>query len=320
MRKFLILMLVFYSGLNIYAFDLYGHRGARGLAPENTLPSYKTALDHHVDFVDLDIAMTRDQVLIVQHDLTINPDITQDKHGNWVQNKSAIKNLSLQEIRQYDVGHINKNTVYGKIFPHQRAYPGTSIPTLQEVIEYVKKRNPYTGFQIEIKTDPTLPELSPSPELIAKALVNLIQKENIGRRTQIQAYDWRCLLAIQKIDRTLATAYLTDTVQEKLMQDPNPKIAGQWTAGKLLKDYQNSIPKMIKALGGRYWDPEDLEVTPENLKEAHELGLKVVAWSWAEKSGEINLNRIKKLIAMGIDGIITDRPDLVKTCKFSVLP
>lgn len=315
MKKFIILMGVFCALSNLYAFDLYGHRGARGLAPENTLPAYKTALDHQVDFVDMDIAMTRDQVLIVQHDLMINPDITQDKKGNWVQNKRIIKDLLLKKIQQYDVGHINRNTAYGRIFPQQLAYPGTSIPTLQEVIQYVKKRNPRTGFQIEIKTDPTLPNLSPRPEWIAKKLVKLIHEEDIGSRTQIQAYDWRCLFAIQKLDPTLATAFLTDTVQEKLMLDPNPKIAGQWTGGKLLKDYQNSIPKMIKALGGRYWDPEDLEVTPEKLHEAHELGLKVVAWSWAEKSGEINLSRIKKLIAMGIDGIITDRPDLVKLLK-----
>ena len=73
---------------------------------------------------------------------------------------------------------------------------------------------------------------------------------------------------------------------------------------------------MVKALGGRYWDPEDVEITAAQLAEAHHLGLKVVTWSWAEQQRcDVDVELTKKLIAMGVDGIITDRPDIIKLLK-----
>lgn len=299
--------------LSAYGFDLYGHRGARGLSPENTLPAYQTALKNHVDYVDMDVTMTKDHVLVVQHDLTLNPDITRDAKGKWIQKRRIlIKNLTLKQLQQYDVGRIKPGTQYAKIFSSQQSVDGAYIPTLKEVIAYVKKAaGNHVGFQIEIKTDPNHPELTYSPQDLAEALAKIISEEKIINRTQVQAFDWRCLLALQKINPKIATAYLTYADEEKLLQNENPNIAGLWTAGKLLKNYHNSIPEMIKALGGKYWDPQDTEVTQDLVNKAHELGLKVIVWSWPEQSGKVvDDPLVKKLISMGVDGIITDRPDL----------
>lgn len=237
--------------LNAYGLDLYGHRGARGLAPENTLPAYQKVLELGVNYIDMDVMMTRDKVIVVQHDLALNPDITRDAKGHWISNKSIfVKNLTLKQLQAYDVGRIKPHTRYANLFAQQRAFNGTHIPTLKQVIDYAKsvKGDPI-GFQIEIKTDPAHPDWTHTPEELAKAIVNLITEEGIINRTQIQAYDWRCLLAIQKLNSQIATAYLTDQDQEKLMRDPDPKRSGLWTAGKLLKDYHDSIPEMVKALG-----------------------------------------------------------------------
>ena len=318
MKQLICITLLFLHCLNAYSFDLYGHRGARGLAPENTLPGYQKALALGVDYIDMDVMMTQDHVLVVQHDLTLNPNLTRDAKGQWIpNNKKVVKELTLKELQTYDVGRIKSKTQYAHYFPEQRPVDGTHIPTLKEVIDYAKSiKGDRVGFQIEIKNDPNLPDVTHTPEELARALVKLLVAEKIVDRTQVQAYDWRCLLAIQKLNPRIATAYLTDEDQEKLMHDKDPQKAGLWTAGRLLKDYHDSIPQMIKALGGKYWDPQDATLTPERVREAHRLGLKVVAWSWTEKAGkDVDVGLVKKLIAMGVDGIITDRPDLVANLK-----
>lgn len=298
----------------LYAIEIYGHRGARGLAPENTISAYKTALKWGVDYIDMDVVMTKDKVVVVQHDLTLNPMITRHKNGKWITQKKIIKNMLFSELQNYDVGRIKPHTPYAKLFASQIPVDKERIPSLQSVIRYAKKiRGSNIGFQIEIKTDPDHPELSSKPQEIAAAVAKIIKEENIEAHTQVQAFDWACLLAIQKINPNIVTAYITDENTQKLMHDPHPKIANKWTGGFLLKNYYHSIPYMIKKLGGQFWDPEDTAITAKQVIEAHRLGLKVIVWSNPEKKGkEVDLKRIAQLKQMQVDGIITDRPDIVK--------
>jgi len=304
--------------VNAYSLIICGHRGARGLAPENTLPAYQAAIKQGVDYVDLDVAMTKDGVLVVQHDLTLNPDLTRDAKGHWIKNNNVIvKNLTLKQLQTYDVGRINPTTHYATLFPSQKSVNNTRIPTLQQVIHYVKKiAGNHVGFQIEIKTDPTRPDQSVSPEKMAVALEKIMIQEQIVHRTKVQAYDWRCLFLLQKMNPNIITAYITDLDQEKIMRNPDPSIAGLWTGGALLKNYHNSLPKMIKALGGTFWDAQDMELTKKQVLQAHRLGLKVATWSWPERTGkEVDVPLIKKLIAMHVDEVITDRPDIIMRLK-----
>ena len=217
-------------------------------------------------------------------------------------------------MQQYDVGRINPKSYYAKLFPTQKPIDHTQIPTLKDVIRYVKQHAKSTiGFQIEIKTDPTQPKLSVTNQKIAAALEKILNEEGIIERAKIQAYDWESLLILQTLNPKIATAYLTDFESENAMKDPNPKIAGRWTGGYLLKNYHNSIPEMIKKLGGTYWDVEDTRLTKQQLLEAHQQGLKVSVWPWPEKSGkEVDIDLVQKLKAMGVDFIVTDRPDVIK--------
>ncbi len=296
------------------ATTVYGHRGARGLAPENTLPAFKEALKQHVDVIDMDIVMTQDGTLVVYHDLTLNPNITRNAKGHWVRNQAIVKELTYQQLQTYDVGRIRPQSDYAATYASQKPYEHTHIPSLQEAIRYIKRKASYpVGFQIEIKTDPTNPHLSASPKRVIKKLNHILLEEGVSNRTKVQAYDWQCLLMLQKLNPNVATAYLTDLEHENTLRNANPTIAGRWTGGHLLKNYHHSIPEMIHALGGTWWDAEDIELTPELIEEAHDLGLKVAAWSWPEHTtGEdINLLLIKQLLKINIDGIITDRPDVV---------
>jgi len=290
--------------------QIYAHRAGRGLMPEQTLPAYVAALRLGVDYVDMDIGMTKDGVLVITHNLSLNPDLTRDQNGRWITDPIPIKSLTLRELQKYDVGRLKPGTQYASYFPHQRPNDHTPIPTLGEIVRLVKSMaGDKVGFQIEIKNDPTQPELTASPKEFAQALYQLITEEGIGNRTEIQAYDWRCLIELNKLDKNIKTAYLSDHTTE--VMDNTEK--GTWTAGLLPKDHGYSLPKMVKHLGGNCWEPFAMDLTKSDLDEAHRLGLKVVAWGWPELEGtEFNYAQNDKLLDWGVDGIITDRPDILR--------
>jgi glycerophosphoryl diester phosphodiesterase len=293
--------------------QVYAHRGARSFAPENTIPAYKTGLRIGADWMDMDIVLTKDGEVLVGHDPVLNPAIVRGPDGKFVPPGLAVKDMTLAQLRRLDVGRLDASSKYASYFPDQLPVDGTRMPTLREVIRFVEKTaRGKVGFQIELKTDPTTPAQSAEPAPFAAALYRILKDEKIVDRAEIQAFDWRCLYALQELDPKVKTAYLTSRDNEKGgvedLFSADPKIAGLWTGGKLAKDY-GSIPKMVKALGGFAWEPEDAELTKEALDEAHGLGLKVVVWTWPEKSGGVfDAAMAAKLIDWGVDGIITDDP------------
>lgn len=312
--------------------QVYAHRGVRAFAPENTMPAYRAGLRIGTDWVDMDIVMTKDGEVLVTHDTILNPDIVRDENGKFLAEsqealrksppaeigeyirKYSVKNLSLSEVKRFDVGRLNPNSAYAKLFPDQLPVDGTRMPTLREVIRYANKttRNKI-GFQIEMKTDPGHPEYSVDPEVFARALYAILKSEKIIARAEIQAFNFSCLYALNKLDKKVKTAYLTSRNNEKGgpadFFSADPKVAGRWTGGKLVKDFGGSIPRMVKALGGYAWEPEDATLTQESLAEARRLGLKVVVWTWPEQLGTaFDAKLTAKMIDWGVDGIITDDP------------
>lgn len=290
--------------------EVYGHRGARGLSPEQTMPAYRTALRIGVDYVDMDIGITKDGVIVITHDLGLNPNLTRDAGGNWIEEVTLIKNMSFDEIQNYNVGRLKPGTDYAGYFPNQYGMDNVRIPTLEEAVQFVKQTaGNKVGFQIEIKTNPTLPDDTATPEKFAMALYGLMQSENIINRTEVQAFDWRCLIELNKLDPNIKTAYLTDHTTVKLDDTED----GTWTAGFLPKNFDYSLPKMVDQSGGYCWEPYEGDLTREALDEAHALGLKVVPWGWPEEEGtEFNYDVVETLIDWKVDGIISDRPDILR--------
>ena len=297
--------------------EVYAHRGARSYAPENSIPGYATGLAIGTNWVDMDIVMSKDGEVIVSHDIRLNPDIVRGPDGKFITDRMLVKSLSLAEIKQYDVGRLDTASAYSKFFPAQVGMDGVTMPTLREVIRYVlgKTRNK-VGFQIEFKTDPEHPDWTYTPAEFAAALLRILREENIVGNCEIQSFDWRCLYELQKLEPLIKTAYLTEWDNEpgcpNSFFDPDPARAGLWTGGVLVKDHKNSIPQMVKDMGGTCWEPEDVELTRATLDEAHGLGLKVVVWTWPEHSGTIfDPGLVSKLIDWGVDGIITDDPGML---------
>jgi len=286
------------------SFDLQGHRGARGLAPENTLTAFHKALKLGVNTLELDLALTRDNVLVVTHDPALNPDIARWPGGEWLNAVGpAIRSLTLDEVKRFDVGRLKPDSRYAKMFPDQEPADGERIPTLKEVVDLARAIRPAARFNIEIKTNPTKPDETADVATFAKAVASFVRDEKLLESAEVQSFDYSALQAIKKLDPRIATVCLS-------MQRPsfdNIKTgqpgASPWTGGVDVDDLGGSVPALAKKIGCSVWSPHFRDVDSERLAAAHALGLKVVPWT-VNKPDDL-----AQILSLPIDGLITDYPD-----------
>ncbi len=301
-------LVVLLSGCATQQFDLQGHRGARGLAPENTLAAFERALDLGVTTLELDIGLTKDKVVVVYHDRTLNPDITRDASGVFLTARGpAIASLSFAELQQYDVGRVNVASNYGKPFATQIPRDGERIPALAQLFKLVDSRGASrVRFNIETKLSPLAPEETAAPEQLVGALIDEIRRAGVERRTTIQSFDWRTLRISQTIAPQIATVYLSNQQgQNDSVQRDKPG-GSPWLAGLDVDDFGGSVPKLVKAAGGAVWSPNFRDLSEPLVREAQALGLKVIAWTVNDAAD------MKRLIEWRLDGIITDYPDRLR--------
>src|ERR1700759_4911100 len=169
---------------DVMAFDIEAHRGGRALFPENTLQSFANALTMGVDTLELDIGVTRDGALGVSHERWLNPDLARAADGVYVAPPGIpFVQLTLAEVKTYDVGQIRPGSAYAAQFPDQHAVPGTRIPTLSEVFALVRKSgNNDVRFNIETKIDPNHPDESPAPQRFVTLLLDLLRQQKMSDR------------------------------------------------------------------------------------------------------------------------------------------
>ncbi|MEZ2146046.1 glycerophosphodiester phosphodiesterase [Bradyrhizobium sp. DN5] len=288
------------------AFDLEAHRGGRALLPENTLPAFANALSMGVDTLELDVGVTADGEVVVSHERGLNPDLARGPDGAYITAPGTpFVKLRLNEVRTYDVGRIRPDSAYARQFPDQRAMPGTRIPTLSELFALVRKSgNTRVRFNIETKIDPNHPDQSLDPQAFVTRLLSLIEAEKFSDRVMIQSFDWRTLQLVQQQAPKIPTVYLT--LQRGSGQTVALDKATNWTAGFNPADHGGSLPRTIKAAGGAVWSPYFGDVTAALISEARGVGLRVVVWT-VNKPDDM-----AHMIELGVDGIISDRPDLLR--------
>jgi glycerophosphoryl diester phosphodiesterase len=263
------------------AFDLQGHRGARGHAPENTLPSFERALAIGVDTLELDVGVTRDGVVVIHHDRRLNPDLARDAHGKWITAPGpTIHSLTYAELQGYDVGRIRPGSEYARQFAQQQPIDGTRIPRLVELFELVKKSG--VRFNIETKLSSDAPDETLPPEPFARALLAEVRKAGVEGRTTIQSFDFRTLAVVQREAPVVRTAYLT--------------------SGKK----GEAVPRMVHEAKGAIWSPNFRDLDERTLAVARELGLEIIPWTVNEPAD------IARVLHMKVDGIISDYPDRVQ--------
>ena len=291
----------------VQALDIQGHRGARGLAPENTLAAFARALSIGVTTLELDCTITRDGVVVVSHDPVLNPDLTRSPDGQWLSRPGPrIRELAYEQLQQYDVGRVNPASAYARRWPQQRAADGAKIPRLRDVFDLARKAgNDSVRFNIETKVSPLEPDLTVPSEEFARLLMAEVRGAGMSARTTIQSFDWRTLQWVQANAPEVQTVYLT-AVSDFLDNIEAAKPVSVWTAGRHVREHGGSVPRLVKASGGAVWSPFYGNLTLEAVREARALNLKIVAWTVNDPAD------MRRLIEWDVDGIISDRPDVLR--------
>lgn len=273
---------------------LIGHRGARGLFPENTREGFAAAAALGIDGIELDVALSADGVAVVSHDPALNPALTRGADGAWVGAPGPlIRALPAAALAAYDVGRIRPGSALAAAFPDQTPIDGARIPRLEAALAL-----PGVSFLIELKTLPDHPDwTAPAPVLAEAALAAAERAGALGRAT-FESFDWRGPRHLRRTRPGLRLAWLT--------RPATVAAAALWWDGPRPEDFAGSVPRAVAAEGGQVWAPEHVDLTADQIAEAHGLGLEVFVWTVNEPAD------MARLIGWGIDGLITDRPDVAR--------
>ena len=246
-----------------------------GAYPSNTLEGALRCFKAPIDGIEIDVQITSDGHVIAHHDYTPSPDQAR-LDGAWIETAGRpLKTLTLAEVRRYDIGRSRPGSEAAKRYPNREELDGVTMPTLPELLDALTAApGPRRLFYVEIKTDPTAPDIAPAAELITEAVLRDLEAADYLDHAKIIAFDWRVLRLARGRHPTLKTAHLT-------IPGPSTRPAVDrripWWDG-IDPGAQISDLAAIKAHGGMEWSPYYTDVTPERMAEAADLGLLVGPW------------------------------------------
>ncbi len=304
-------------------FDAEAHRGGRDARPENTLVAFAYAMELGVTTLEMDMQMTKDGSIVISHNPFMNNSLAKGPDGRYAEpGKYDIRTMNLAEIKKFDLGVMNPaaGDYYEGHGKTQLSFPGTRMPTLEEVFELARDYgNDKIMFNLETKTypDPAFPEAknSPAPAVFVKKVYEIIKKYHMEDRVMLQSFDWRTLKEMKKLAPDITLVALTCEQpawgRDSMCRQPGEPGASPWMAGLDIDTFKGDYVKAAKAVGSDIVSPYWEELSNELVSEAHELGMKVVPWTVNQPS------KMNMLIDMGVDGIITDKPWLLRELLIS---
>lgn len=258
--------------------DVQGHRGCRGLFPENTIPAFKKAIELGVHTLELDVVVTKDNIVIVSHEPYLNPEICLDKEGNEIPQKDILKynfyKMPFDSIKKFDCGL----KIHPR-FPQQKKIKAIK-PSLDEVIKISKSMSQDIKFSIEIKSQSTYyDKFTPQPNEFVSLVLNVIKENQVFESCNLQSFDSNILEEIKK-------------------QAPKMQVA-------ILVDENEEIDKKLNQLS---YKPEIISpyfklLTNKAVSGYQEAKFKVIPWTVNSEED------MQKMIDFQVDGIITDYPD-----------
>jgi glycerophosphoryl diester phosphodiesterase len=248
---------------------VHGHRGARAMRPENTLPAFEYAIKEGVDVLEMDMAITKDNVVVVSHDPILEPPVCS---GPGAEKTAVIHELTLAEVKRWDCGKVQNPR-----FKTQETIAGTRVPTLDEVFTMAGPSK--VEFNIETKSFPDKPQYTPSPEKFVELVLEQIRKHHLEKRVILQSFDYRTLRAMKKIAPEIRLSALME-----------------------YDDKRDFVTAAKDAGGAQIVSPHDSLVTLDKVMAAHAAGLQVVPWTVNTPEGW------DKMIRAGADAIISDDP------------
>jgi glycerophosphoryl diester phosphodiesterase len=276
---------------------IYGHRGARGDLPENTLESFKYLFENNIHAYETDILISKDFIPVITHDFRLDPSYTKDINDNWIEDENIkIIDLTYDQISQFDVGTLNKLSRYGRKFINQKSLENQKIPKLSDLLKLTSDNIVENLLiNLEIKSTPVEKSLTPEPNEMVKIIIDEVNRSNLEDRIIYSSFDWRVLREIKERDSKIPRAYLTSGVKGKIY-DKSP-----WLDFTPLHN-GIELPELIKALGGSAWHPNYKDVNKEIVQISHDKGLPVNVWTVNKE------NDMLRMIDYGVDGIMTDYP------------
>lgn len=306
-----------YAKVNYDVFDLEAHRGGRDVRPENTLYSYAYAIELGATSIECDMQLTKDGHIVMSHNPILNSDITRDENGNYIENnKYDIRLMTVDELKKFDVGVMDPNCgeyydLHGKT---QFTYDA-KIPTLEELMQLIQSygdKNIVLNIETKSYPDPASAgyKNNADPKKFVEVFNNIVKKYDMEDRVVLQSFDWQTLIEMKKLNPNISTSALWQEQpswgrdSESLRRYEKKK--SPWLGGLDIKDYQGNPVKAAHAIGADIISPYYTEISKQDVDEAHSLGMKVVPWT---VNNEKDMNM---LLDMGVDGIISDKPWLLK--------
>lgn len=306
-----------YTKVNYDVFDLEAHRGGRDVRPENTLYSYAYAIELGATSIECDMQLTKDGQIVMSHNPILNSDITRDENGNYIENnKYDIRLMTVDELKKFDVGVMDPNCgeyydLHGKT---QFTYDA-KIPTLEELMQLIQSygdKNIVLNIETKSYPDPASAgyKNNADPKKFVEVFNNIVKKYDMEDRVVLQSFDWQTLIEMKKLNPNISTSALWQEQpswgrdSESLRRYEKKK--SSWLGGLDIKDYQGNPVKAAHAIGADIISPYYTEISKQDVDEAHSLGMKVVPWT---VNNEKDMNM---LLDMGVDGIISDKPWLLK--------
>jgi glycerophosphoryl diester phosphodiesterase len=252
-----------------------------GLHPQNTLRGFQFCLDSGVDGIEFDVHLSQDGHVVVQHDYLLNKRITRSPSGQWLENTGpAVCNLSLAQLRQFDVGRYLPGSREAETYPNCQPADGERIPTLEEILRAHQAASSAAELWIELKTTPFDRGISADPNELLTAVVNLVEEFGLVSRTVLLAFEWQLLVdagvvcpGIGRDFLSINPAFVKSLYRRKGMVRPEDMYRPLDPA-----DHGGSFPETIAAAGGGWWGPYVADVTAHDISLAHECGVMVNVW------------------------------------------
>lgn len=281
-----------------------GHRGARGILPENSIVGFDFALSIGVDLLEFDVLLTADDVPVITHNHELHGSGVRGPDGAFLNGeRPRVSSLRMEEVARFDIGRLDGATDYGRRFPDQAQLDGIRVPRLSELLHLVSQpKYEHACLMLELKSDPDQTHHSHVRERTVAAVCDEVRAAGLTDRTLLHSFDWALLAECRRQAPDMPVSFLTQLHESE-------DDVGEDSAILVTPDLDRpdiSVPDEVSRAGGSLWCPYFSELTADDLARARELGLCVAVWTVNEPDD------IDAMIDLGVDAIVTDYPGRVQ--------
>lgn len=283
---------------------IVGHRGARGILPENSIIGFDFALSTGVDLLEFDVLLTADDVPVITHNHELHGSGVRGPDGEFLKGDlPRVRSLRMEDVLGFDIGRLDGASDYGRRFPDQAQMDGIRVPRLSELLTLVSQpKYANACLMLELKSDPDFALDPVARKRIVSVVCDEVRAAGLTDRTLLHSFDWALLAECRRQAPDMPVSFLTQLHESKddVGEDSSLPVAPD------LHQPGISVPDEVSKVGGALWCPHFSEITANELARARELDLCVAVWTVNE------LTDINAMIDLGVDAIVTDYPGRVQ--------